>query len=157
MLEMEDIVKKTECTYEGLEIDMTVVQLIAELELMVDRDLGESYEAMYTNPRVLHGVWGIECEIAEIKDALKKSLFYRKKLDTSNLLTEIGDCLYFVVLLEDEYHEQFYGTRDLLDKIAQHYNSTLNKCTQMVAKKLSKRYPDGFSTEAATNRAEDDN
>ena len=151
---MEEIVDATECPYDGLVIDEKVIHILDTLEIVFERDVGEIYNDMYTEPRALHGIIGFECEVGEIKDAIKKSLFYRKDLDIVNIFEEIGDCLYFVVILE-KYSEDgntLYGTRDLLNRLAEHYGGSLDACEQMVVEKLKKRYPSGFSTEAATKR-----
>jgi len=149
---MIETVNATECSYDGLVIDQEVLDVLMHLEMTFDMDMGDNFEAMYTNLRILHGVWGFECEVGEIKDALKKSLFYRKELDITNIFEEIGDCLYFVSLLEDELDTTFYGTREFLDKLARHYNGTLDVCQTMVETKLRVRYPEGFTTEAANKR-----
>lgn len=43
------------------------------------------------DPRLLHAILGMATEAGEMLDQLKKSLFYMRKLDRTNLLEEIGD------------------------------------------------------------------
>ena len=47
------------------------------------------------SPRLLHGVIGLVTETSELLDAIKKSLFYGKPLDKTNLIEELGDLLWY--------------------------------------------------------------
>lgn len=49
-----------------------------------------------------HAFLGITSEIGELSDAYKKVIGYGKKLDTTNVLEEIGDVSYFTARLLDE-------------------------------------------------------
>ena len=77
---------------------------------------------------------GMQTETAEFTDALKKSLFYGKTLDTVNLKEELGDLLWYVSIAMDEL-----GT-------------TYEAEMQRVINKLKLRYPEKFTEEDATNR-----
>ena len=51
------------------------------------------------SPRLLHGVIGLVTETGELLDAIKKSLFYSKPLDKTNLIEELGDLLWYISLI----------------------------------------------------------
>ena len=88
----------------------------------------------YNKERLLHACMGMQTETAEFTDALKKSLFYGKTLDTVNLKEELGDLLWYVSIAMDEL-----GT-------------TYEAEMQRVINKLKIRYPEKFTEEDATNR-----
>ena len=88
----------------------------------------------YNKERLLHACMGMQTETAEFTDALKKSLFYGKTLDTVNLKEELGDLLWYVSIAMDEL------------------NTTYEAEMQRVIDKLKLRYPEKFTEEDATNR-----
>lgn len=88
----------------------------------------------YNKERLIHACMGMQTETAEFTDALKKSLFYGKTLDTVNLKEELGDLLWYVSIAMDEL-----GT-------------TYEAEMQRVINKLKLRYPEKFTEEDATNR-----
>lgn len=61
----------------------------------------------YSTSRLVHAAFGMQTETAEFTDALKKSLFYGKPLDTVNLKEELGDLLWYVALAMDELGTNF--------------------------------------------------
>jgi len=86
------------------------------------------------NERILHGVLGVGTEAGEIQNAVKKSIFYGRQLDKTNLKEEIGDILWYIAILLNECDWTF---EDVMERnIA----------------KLRKRYPEQFTDEAANNR-----
>ena len=88
----------------------------------------------YSTPRLVHACFGMQTETAEFTDAVKKSLFYGKPLDTINLKEELGDALWYIAIAMDELDTDFEA--EML----------------RVIKKLSTRYPDKFSDILAENR-----
>ena len=84
--------------------------------------------------RLIHAAFGMQTESAEFSDALKKSLFYGKPLDTTNLKEELGDLLWYIALAMDELDTNFETE------------------TNRVISKLKLRYPDKFSEHLAENR-----
>ena len=88
----------------------------------------------YNGNRLIHACMGMQTETAEFTDALKKSLFYGKTLDTVNLKEELGDLLWYVSIAMDEL-----GT-------------TYEAEMQRVINKLKLRYPEKFTEENAENR-----
>ena len=77
---------------------------------------------------------GCVTESGELLDALKKSMFYGRELDVTNLKEEAGDILWYLAILFDELDTDFP--------------------TEMtrVINKLKVRFPDKFTEEAANNR-----
>ena len=84
--------------------------------------------------RLLHAGIGMATEAGEFLDSLKKHLYYGKPLDGTNLLEEIGDCLWYVAL----------GIHVL--------DSSLEEVLTRNMEKLAARYSKGFSSEEALNR-----
>jgi len=85
-------------------------------------------------PRLIHASMGLVTEAAEFQDALKKSLFYGKPLDTTNLKEEMGDLLWYLALAMDALETDFDAEQD------------------RVIRKLKARYPSKFDNELAENR-----
>ncbi|QEG12336.1 putative pyrophosphatase [Klebsiella phage vB_KaeM_KaOmega] len=85
-------------------------------------------------PRLIHASMGLVTEAAEFQDALKKSLFYGKPLDTTNLKEEMGDLLWYLALAMDALNTDFDAEQD------------------RVIRKLKARYPSKFDNELAENR-----
>lgn len=86
------------------------------------------------NIRLLHAVIGLETEVGELQDALKKSIFYGKPLDKVNIAEEIGDAFWYMAILSDTLGVSF---EEIMEKnIA----------------KLKARYGDKFTESAALNR-----
>lgn len=91
-------------------------------------------EKEYSTSRLVHAAFGMQTETAEFTDALKKSLFYGKPLDTVNLKEELGDLLWYVALAMDELGTDFE-----------------TEMTRVIIK-LKTRYPDKFTADKALNR-----
>ena len=100
-------------------------------------DLVDKADKSYSKERLLHAALGMQTESAEYSDALKKSLFYGKPLDVTNLKEELGDLLWYIAIAMDELDTDFE--------------------TEMkrVIGKLQLRYPDKFTNELAENRTLD--
>jgi hypothetical protein len=84
--------------------------------------------------RLLHHVLGMVTEAGELADQMKRHAFYYKPLDETNLFEECGD-------------SDWYNKR-LLDTIGR----LPSDCMDRNIAKLTARYPEKFTTEAATNR-----
>ena len=87
---------------------------------------------------LVHMALGIAGESGELVDAVKKSFAYNKPLDLANVHEELGDILFYVQGMLN-----FLGTEFTLADIA-----ALN------TKKLTKRYPVGYTDAAAIARAD---
>lgn len=86
---------------------------------------------------MLHMVIGISGEAGELLDAVKKSIIYRKKLDTVNVIEELGDIEFF------------------LEGFRQSVGVTREQTIQENMDKLQKRYAKiQYTDEAAQNRAD---
>jgi NTP pyrophosphatase (non-canonical NTP hydrolase) len=96
----------------------------------------ENNDLDLSNTRVLHAVLGIAGESGELVDLVKKSVVYHQPLKIDLVKEELGDLLHYVAMLisanEWTFEEVMEG------------NSV----------KLKKRYPDGYSNEAALARAD---
>lgn len=88
----------------------------------------------YSKERLIHAQMGMQTECAEFTDALKKSLFYGKKLDAVNLKEELGDLMWYMAIAMDELGTDFQTEAD------------------RVIKKLKHRYPKEFTKDKAENR-----
>ena len=86
------------------------------------------------NARVLHAAMGCVTESGELMDALKKSTYYGKDLDVTNVLEEAGDILWYLAILFDEL------------------DTTFDKEMERVINKLKARFPDNFTEGDAFNR-----
>lgn len=84
--------------------------------------------------RLLHGVIGACTEVGELQDQVKKHWIYGKTLDRTNILEEIGDICWYLNIALDAY------------------GLSWSDCFERNIAKLSKRYPDKFSSDAALNR-----
>ena len=83
---------------------------------------------------LLHAIVGIGGEAGELLDCIKKNFAYRQPLNRDNLQEELGDILHYVTAAAN------YCGWTLEDLI---YNNM---------KKLSKRYPNGYSNKDAIER-----
>lgn len=86
------------------------------------------------NSDLIHGIFGATSEVGELADAAKRFLYYGKPLDLRNLKEEIGDVLWYLVL------------------IARAAECTLQDCAEANIRKLSVRYPDKFTEVRAGER-----
>nr|DAF54324.1 MAG TPA: NTP-PPase-like protein [Myoviridae sp. ctnjE18] len=84
--------------------------------------------------RLIHASMGLVTEAAEFQDALKKSLFYGKSLDTTNLKEELGDLLWYMAIAMDDLDTDFDAEQN------------------RVIRKLKARYPSKFEKDLAENR-----
>ena len=90
--------------------------------------------APFSSSRLIHAAFGMQTETAEFTDALKKSIFYGKPLDTVNLKEELGDLLWYVAIAMDELGTDFTTE------------------SERVINKLKLRYPNSFTARDALNR-----
>jgi NTP pyrophosphatase (non-canonical NTP hydrolase) len=86
---------------------------------------------------LLHMAVGVSGESGELLDAIKKAVFYRKTLDITNVIEELGDI-------------EFY-----LEGVRQGLNLSRETILKANVEKLSARYKGlNYSNEAAINRAD---
>lgn len=81
-----------------------------------------------------HGAIGIASESGEILDQLKRHVYYGKDFDKVNILEEAGDILFYVA--------------QILDACGYKLSDAMQKNID----KLTKRYGDKFTQEAANHR-----
>jgi len=84
--------------------------------------------------RLLHGALGLAGEAGEFADAIKKHVFYGAPCDMTNLIEELGDILWYCVVVMD--------TLDL----------TFEEVQKKNVAKLQQRYGGAFSLEKVLNR-----
>lgn len=84
--------------------------------------------------RLLHGAIGICTEAGELQDAIKRELFYGKKLDEVNVMEECGDLLWYIAITLDAA------------------GFTMEEAMEKNIAKLRKRYPKKYSHEKALGR-----
>ena len=94
----------------------------------------EMEDRVVVNLRLLHGSMGLETEVGEIQDALKKHIFYGKTLDGINLIEEMGDLFWYCAII--------------CDALGVSFESIMEKNIA----KLKARYPHKFDAEKAVNR-----
>lgn len=87
--------------------------------------------------RVVHAALGLQDEVGEIAKATKSHLFYGAPLDTVNLVEEVGDALWYLALLCDAL------------KVPMSFVMDRN------IRKLRKRFPERFTSEAAAEENRD--
>lgn len=86
--------------------------------------------------KLLHAAVGIAGEAGELLDAIKKTWIYGKPLDRENLIEECGDALFYISALLDNC------------------GSNLQEAMYENMVKLNKRYPSGYTDQAAQERAD---
>lgn len=87
---------------------------------------------------ILNGALGLAGEAGEVSDIIKKWIFHEKRLNEEHLKKELGDVMWYIALICDSF------------------GFSLDEILQMNVNKLMARYPDGFDTVKANNRAEGD-
>lgn len=81
---------------------------------------------------------GLAGEVGEFNDMVKKWIFHEKPLDTDHAKKELGDIMWYVAMMCNSF------------------GWDLDEIMQLNIDKLKARYPAGFDTERANNRAEAD-
>lgn len=80
---------------------------------------------------------GVAGEAGEVADLVKKALFHGHDIDPVQIKKELGDVLWYVAALADEY------------------GLTLSEVMEANIAKLEARYPSGFTTDDSRNRTDD--
>lgn len=91
-----------------------------------------------TIAQLINGVLGLTGEAGEVSDLVKKGIFHEKGIDLEHLKKELGDCAWYLAMICDAC------------------GFTLDDVMQTNIDKLRARYPKGFDTYRANNRAEGD-
>lgn len=84
--------------------------------------------------RLLHAQLGLTTETGEFADALKKFLIYGKPVDRTNLIEELGDCMWYIA------------------EAAAALDVSMEQIQTINIAKLTKRFPEKFTEEKALNR-----
>ena len=109
------------------------VEMVARNAKKPDLILAEITESKFD---LAHAAWGIAGEAGELLDAIKKHVIYNRPLDINNVFEELGDI-------------EFY-----LEQMRQRLCVTREHILTCNMDKLRKRYPEGFTNEAANVRAD---
>lgn len=88
-----------------------------------------------------HAASGLAGEAAEVLDHTKKHWVYGRELDLDKVLEEMGDTIHYFMMMLIKLREIGVAL-------------TISDIMWMNIEKLQKRYPDGFSPEAAIARAD---
>lgn len=91
-------------------------------------------EELNSRNQVFNMVFGLNGEVGEVTDLLKKHYFHGHKLDKEHLKEELGDVMFYIV------------------NLATLYDIDMSEVLQLNVDKLLKRYPNGFSEEDSINR-----
>lgn len=86
---------------------------------------------------LLHAAVGVCTEAGELLDAIKKNCVYEKELDRENVIEELGDLEFYM----EQMRQAIMANRD---EVLQANIDKLHK----------KRYPNGYTNEAAIDRAD---
>ena len=81
---------------------------------------------------------GLSGEVGELNDMIEKWIFHKSDMDITHAKKELGDIMWYVACM------------------AKSFGWSLEEIMQLNIDKLKERYPDGFDTEKANNRREDD-
>lgn len=79
---------------------------------------------------------GCSGEAGEVADHVKKHIGHGHDLNKEYMIKELGDVLWYIATLAD------------------HLDVSLSEIASKNIEKLSKRYPDGFSTDKSINRSQ---
>ncbi len=92
--------------------------------------------------RLLHAFIGLETEVGEILDALKKHIFYGKELDVVNLAEELGDLDWYKAIATD-------ALATMLERDPYELETSIK---QTNIAKLKARFPNKFNSTDAIER-----
>lgn len=98
------------------------------------KDYGQAGERAAWGIRGLHAAIGCATESGELLDAFKKSVFYGRPLDRTNVIEEVGDLMWYIALMADELE------------------FTFEECMDANVRKLRSRYPEKFEQDLSLNR-----
>jgi NTP pyrophosphatase (non-canonical NTP hydrolase) len=90
--------------------------------------------------RLMHSLMGLQTEVGELADILKRHLFYGTPIDWQHVKEEYGDCSWYLGL----------G----IDVMNQEHGCTMEEVLGDNIRKLEKRYPEKFSEADALKRAD---
>lgn len=83
---------------------------------------------------LLNGVMGLNGEAGEVIDLIKKHHYQGHPFDSDKLIDELGDCLWYIA------------------ECAAALGTTVDAIMEENIRKLTRRYPQGFSAERSVNR-----
>lgn len=107
----------------------------------IHEEFRDNVENLFVKPfdpvgRMVHASLGICTEAGEIGTTVKAHWIYGRPVDYGNLIEEIGDLLFYI------------------EALCQTIGVEMNDCMAANVAKLRKRYPNGYSDQAANERAD---
>lgn len=109
--------------------------IVALYPIIVDRTWNKN---LSKDDRIHNAIYGLNGELGELVDLLKKGFFHGHDVDMVHVALELGDVLYYFCALCNELEIDFAEV-----------------CYENM-EKLYNRYPDGFEIERSLHRAEGD-
>ena len=107
---------------------------LSSIASILGEDFTEDAEPLKIDPRVFHSVVGIATEGTELVEAVFNSEFRNEQFDTVNLVEELFDVMWYVLIAHDATNQEL--------------DNTLN----MGFAKLKLRFSDKFNAAGALNR-----
>lgn len=98
----------------------------------------KKYEGVYDVGGIFNAGDGLSGEAGELHDMIKKWIFHEKPLDEEHAKKELGDVMWYVAMM------------------CYSFGWDLDEIMQKNIDKLKARYPEGFDTVRANNRAAGD-
>lgn len=126
---VEDKPASQSITHNGIDFSVMVSALVKPGQQIIDSLTPEKAD-------LWHMATGVAGEAGELLDAIKKHVVYNKELDRENVIEELGDL-------------EFY-----MEKLRQNLGITREETITATIDKLSKRYANGYSDQAAQARAD---
>lgn len=115
---------------------MNFQETINQYYKMTEEESAARYGRFIQNMELVHASLGLAGEAGELVDLIKKSAAYGKALDNDKVLEEAGDVLH------------------CLCRILTERGLTLEQAKEANLAKLAKRYPNGYSNQAAVSRSD---
>lgn len=106
-----------------------------------DERIAFSFDKPRSNLSLLHAIMGMQSELGEIADIIRRRVFYGVPLSVPTLLEEMGDFLYYWDIFAHQLREETCC-------------ASLNDITvrDLNRQKLALRYPDGYDNNISGNR-----
>lgn len=83
--------------------------------------------------RLLHATIGLCTETGELQDVLKKSLFYGKPLDRTNLAEELGDVMWYIAIACDALGVSLEGVMEKnIAKLKARYGEKFSEAAALI-------------------------
>lgn len=131
---VNDVVKRH--VYYGTDMDFDKIEAATHSSTLANDALAimDKDACNNVNMSILHGLVGLSTEVGEIAEEMHAALAEGRELNMGNIVEETGDLMWYLALILRECGVSF------------------EDAAKKNIEKLSKRYPDGFTTQDAVNR-----